>query len=88
MTVTGIRRKEGTAPTAGRIEQHFAASFEHQTGTDEELCQGYGSDRASVRYLAEKFSGIATTKTKENAVVRLAEFSGVIKRVHGMISSL
>jgi len=48
LTVTGSGNKECTAPTAGRIQQHFAAFCAHQTGTNEELFQG---DRVSIQVL-------------------------------------
>jgi hypothetical protein len=35
-------KKEGTAPTAGRTQQHFAASSTHHTGANEEFCYGCG----------------------------------------------
>jgi hypothetical protein len=38
LTLTGTRNKECTVPTAGRIQQHFAASSAYQIGTNEELC--------------------------------------------------
>jgi hypothetical protein len=37
-TITGSKNKEFTAPTACRIQQHFAAFSAHQTRTNEELC--------------------------------------------------
>jgi hypothetical protein len=36
-TITETGNKECTAPTTGRIQQHFAASSAHQTRTNEEL---------------------------------------------------
>jgi hypothetical protein len=47
-----------------RTEQHFASSA-YQTGTIEELDQGYGSYKASFKYLAEKFPGVNAAKIKE-----------------------
>jgi hypothetical protein len=37
-TITGTGNKECTAPTVGRIQQHFAASSALQTRTNEEFC--------------------------------------------------
>lgn len=51
LTITGTGNKECTASTAGRIQQHIAAFCAHQTGTNEELCQGYESDRVSIQVL-------------------------------------
>jgi hypothetical protein len=42
LIITGRGNKECTAPTAGRIQQHFAAFCARQTGINEELCHGYG----------------------------------------------
>jgi hypothetical protein len=36
-TITETGNKEFTAPTAGRIQQHFASSSAHQTRTHEKL---------------------------------------------------
>jgi hypothetical protein len=51
LTITGTGNKECTASTADRIQQHTAAFCAHQTGTNEELFQGYGSDRVSIQVL-------------------------------------
>jgi len=51
LTITGSRNKERTAPNAGRIQQYFAAFRAHQSGTNEELCQHYGSDWVSIQVL-------------------------------------
>jgi len=51
LTVTGSGNKECTALTAGRIRQNFAAFCAHPTGTNEELCQGYRSERVRIQVL-------------------------------------
>jgi hypothetical protein len=66
LTITGRGNKECTAPTAGRIQQHSAAFCAHQTGTNEELCQGHGS---AFRHFTEKFPGISAAKTKEGVFI-------------------
>jgi len=51
LTITGSGNKECIAPTAGRMQQHFAALCAHQIGTNQELCQGYGSERVNYQVL-------------------------------------
>lgn len=49
--ITGSGNKECTALSAGRIQQHFADLVAYQTGINEGLCQGYGSDRVHIQVL-------------------------------------
>jgi hypothetical protein len=64
VTITG----SGTAPTAGRIQQHFAAFCAHQTGTNEEL-KVIDQTGSAFRYFSEKFPGISAAKTKEGVFI-------------------